>query len=328
MISTLYTLVIPAFNAKETIERCLMSVAEQLSGLEEVEVIVVDDGSADGTADLAEAVIAHSGLRHAQVIRQANAGVSVARNTGIGVAKGTYIGFLDSDDYWLPGHWLAVASKMTGAVLPDIIELNARMVDLQDAFLSDVDVSLAGDRVEDIDVALLVRYARLHKHFPWARVYRAALFRARLFAEGRHYEDNGAIPWIYFEAKTICSITDPLIAYVIKNKDSITGTAKFSHSVDLTYFAQEAIEQAQKHPAFSRFWYLIAANAVIANIALIIRLPFGQQLQALRQAKQVGSIPDGQIERRLQMKSNFPIAYFLFLSLKGLKRGFRHRESL
>jgi len=212
--------------------------------------------------------------------------------------------------------------------LPDIIELNARMVDLQDAFLSEVDVCLAGDRVEDIDVELLVRYASLHKHFPWARVYRAVLFRARLFAAGRHYEDNGAIPWLYFEAKTICSITEPLIAYVIKNKHSITGAAKYSHSVDLAYFAQEAIEQAQKHPAYSRFWYLIAANAVIANIALIRRLSFGQQLQALRQAKKVGLIPDGQIERRMQGKSNFPIAYFLFLSLKSLKRGSGHRESL
>ena len=327
MISTLYTLVIPAFNAKDTIERCLMTVAEQLSNREEVEVIVVDDGSVDGTADIAEAIIARSGLLHAQVIRQANAGVSVARNSGIGIAKGTYIGFLDSDDYWLPGHWAAIAQKMTGAALPDIIELNARMVDLQDAFLSDVDVSLAGDHVENIDVGLLVRYASLHKHFPWARVYRAELFRARLFAEGRHYEDNGAIPWIYFEAKTICSINVPLIAYVIKNKHSITGTAKYSHSVDLAYFAQEATEQAQKHPTHSRFWYLIAANAVIANIALILRLPFGQQLRALREAKKVGSIPDGQIARRLQVKSNFPITYFLFLSVKALKRG-GHRESL
>lgn len=87
--------IIPAFNAERTIARALHSVLAQTRPADEI--LVINDGSTDNTADAVRAF----GDR-VRLITQANAGVSVARNTGIQSASGDWIAFLDADDEWLP----------------------------------------------------------------------------------------------------------------------------------------------------------------------------------------------------------------------------------
>jgi glycosyltransferase involved in cell wall biosynthesis len=88
------SVVIPAFNAGESIGRALRSALDQT--LKPQEIIVVDDGSTDHTA----AETRKFG-RKVRYLRQENGGPSKARNTGIEAAKGTWIAFLDADDEWL-----------------------------------------------------------------------------------------------------------------------------------------------------------------------------------------------------------------------------------
>ena len=84
------SVVIPAYNAGETIGEAVKRSLSQAKGSLEVEVIVVDDGSTDGTADIAESA-------GATVIRQQNAGPAAARNRGWQNASGRFICFIDSD---------------------------------------------------------------------------------------------------------------------------------------------------------------------------------------------------------------------------------------
>ena len=86
--------VIPAYNAEKYIGRAIDSVLAQSHSPDEV--IVVDDGSTDGTGEVVKGY--GSSVRY---IRQENAGASVARNAGIEAARGEWIAFLDADDYWL-----------------------------------------------------------------------------------------------------------------------------------------------------------------------------------------------------------------------------------
>jgi glycosyltransferase involved in cell wall biosynthesis len=88
------SLIIPAYNVEAYIGKCLDSVFSQT--YKNLEVIVVNDGSTDNTADVINSYAFDSRLKY---IEQKNAGVSAARNVGIEIATGNYLAFVDSDDY-------------------------------------------------------------------------------------------------------------------------------------------------------------------------------------------------------------------------------------
>ena len=89
------SVIIPTYNRSLSVREAIESVLAQT--YRDFELIVVDDGSADNTPS----VLGSFGER-IRGIRQANAGVSAARNAGIRAAKGEWVAFLDSDDLWVP----------------------------------------------------------------------------------------------------------------------------------------------------------------------------------------------------------------------------------
>ena len=96
-----YSVVIPAYNAETTLEACLASVIAQT--LPPLEVLVVDDGSADSTEAVArrcESMFAVAGIGFKYFRQVRNAGPSTARNKGMREAGGSLIAFLDADDTW------------------------------------------------------------------------------------------------------------------------------------------------------------------------------------------------------------------------------------
>jgi len=100
MMSTKISVIIPAYNAAKTINAALRSVLNQ--SMTDYEVILIDDGSTDGTAlitwHMREQFIDQGIKLH--IVSQANQGVSIARNRGVCEATGQYIAFLDADDVW------------------------------------------------------------------------------------------------------------------------------------------------------------------------------------------------------------------------------------
>jgi GT2 family glycosyltransferase len=109
----LVSVVIPTYNRCDRLAGAIESVLHQTYA--PLELIVVDDGSTDGTADLLKAY--GDGIR---VIHQENRGVSGARNTGIRAANGELIALLDSDDRWLPAkleHQVSFFMASAGAMI-------------------------------------------------------------------------------------------------------------------------------------------------------------------------------------------------------------------
>lgn len=97
-----FSVVIPLYNKQNSIAATLQSVLAQT--YTNYEIIVVDDGSTDDSANVAEAVLLASRLSPLafRLVRKPNGGVSSARNAGILAAKGEYVAFLDGDDLWHP----------------------------------------------------------------------------------------------------------------------------------------------------------------------------------------------------------------------------------
>lgn len=92
------SVVIPAYNASRTIEETLESVINQTHS--NLEILVVDDGSTDGTMEIAKSFAARD--PRIQLIRQTNGGVAAARNAGIAASSGAFVAPLDADDLWHP----------------------------------------------------------------------------------------------------------------------------------------------------------------------------------------------------------------------------------
>ena len=106
------TVVMPVFNGERFLQESLDSVFAQT--FQDFEMLCVDDGSTDNSA----AVLTQYGER-IRVLRQKNAGQSVARNAGVTVAKGQYVAFLDQDDLWYPSKLMHQVAALDAD--PDIV---------------------------------------------------------------------------------------------------------------------------------------------------------------------------------------------------------------
>ena len=94
------SIVVPVYNVEKYLRQCLDSVI--VPGTDEYEIVCVNDGSTDGSAKILE----EYSEKHPELVRvitTVNGGLGAASNNGINAAKGEYVGFLDSDDYLVPG---------------------------------------------------------------------------------------------------------------------------------------------------------------------------------------------------------------------------------
>jgi glycosyltransferase involved in cell wall biosynthesis len=137
------SVIIPAFNRERTIERAVQSALSQRCA--DVEVIVVDDGSTDGTLQKLKAFD-----DKIVVIRQQNAGPGAARNRGIEAATGEYIAFLDSDDEWLPGKLQRQLDIFNATPEVGLVAGSARCVDEEGQFVEYRVMNKRGNILEEI----------------------------------------------------------------------------------------------------------------------------------------------------------------------------------
>ncbi|MFT6988480.1 MAG: glycosyltransferase involved in cell wall biosynthesis [Paraglaciecola sp.] len=96
MNTVIFSVVIPLYNKVDSVSRTLASICEQR--LTAAEIIVVDDGSTDGSADKVTAL----NIPNLILVKQKNQGVSAARNYGVSLAQHQHVAFIDADDQWSP----------------------------------------------------------------------------------------------------------------------------------------------------------------------------------------------------------------------------------
>lgn len=97
----LISVIVPVYNVEKYIEETISSVTAQTYG--DWELLLVEDGSTDGTADVIQRCMEREGTDRIRLIRQpSNGGAAKARNRGLREARGRYVAYLDADDLWVP----------------------------------------------------------------------------------------------------------------------------------------------------------------------------------------------------------------------------------
>src|SRR4051794_17310149 len=103
----LVTALIDTYNHEKYIEQAIVSVLEQGLSAEELEIVVVDDGSTDGTASMVEKF-----APRVRLLRKKNGGQASAFNVGSRESRGEIVALLDGDDWWAPGKLKAVVEAL------------------------------------------------------------------------------------------------------------------------------------------------------------------------------------------------------------------------
>ncbi|MBA8734167.1 glycosyltransferase family 2 protein [Chromobacterium violaceum] len=206
----LLSIIMPAHNAAAYLERTLALLAQQIAGLEQVEVVAIDDASTDETAKiLVEFARTHSWLK---AISVDFANVGLARQAGIGLAGGQYVTFLDSDDAFLSGGlaWMVnvLRQRAPDLLMTPLQETGQPLDGTEVAGLFQDVVPLSTQQACD----LFCEHQRLQGHFAGKCVTRQILLQHDLAAM-ECYEDMMTTPHWIVEAKSIVWGEVPVYAY-------------------------------------------------------------------------------------------------------------------
>ena len=176
------SVIVPVYNLEKEISKCLTSLIIQK--FENLEIIVVDDGSTDGTPDVVDSFEKKS--KNIRVFHTKNRGLSAARNFGISKATGKYIALIDGDDYVDPGFISSLykAIKVDDADVVvcgynDVTERNVKSFLPAEGCVSGKEATLKLlTKQDNIEVAA------------WNKLYKKSLFRGIKYPEGENFEDN------------------------------------------------------------------------------------------------------------------------------------------
>jgi glycosyltransferase involved in cell wall biosynthesis len=180
MSQSLISVIVPVYNVKEYLNTCVESILNQTH--ENLEVILVDDGSTDGSGEICDSY-AKTDTR-VQVLHTTNGGQAAARNRGIEVCKGEYLTFIDSDDSMEPEliETLYLAQKKSGA---NLVSCRWRNV-YEDGRIERSSGQTSGSVNVGKEEALRRMLYQIDTDVcVWAKLYQRDLFKSLRFEEGK-----------------------------------------------------------------------------------------------------------------------------------------------
>lgn len=276
------SLIVPIYKAEAYVQDCVASITRQL--VPGVEVILVNDGSPDRSAEIARSACGELIARGVvTVIDQPNQGVSVARNTGLARASGTYVGFIDADDLLLSGYVESVLAVLEQDAV-DIVEFGyksfSQLQDLPHVPALYLHGSFGRGSCRDRDLQVFARSA----WYPWSRVFRRALFEGLQFPPGvRFCEDLMTLPFLYERAVISHHIRQPLYAYRT-NVAGATSNVSADYSDALRSFFRSLIPRREFRFALLKVAVLFAlySCALKSGRSLELDATFRSELRRLR----------------------------------------------
>lgn len=266
------SIVIPAYNTEAYLGRCLESCLHQDLPESEYEIVVVNDGSTDGTPDVAKRYAAgHSGVK---LYSQENGGLSRARNAGLARAEGEYVWFVDSDDTIAPQCLWALLALCEGGNLDILAVSSERIVDGKAYPHFVFDPSLRGEVLSGPDV--------LRKDLVVSPCAPFMLFRRKFltdnelsFYPGILHEDEEFFPRALYRASRV-SFCDRICYSAHIRGGSIMQTANPRRADDMLLIADRLQEYAGTLPKEDR-WVISRRITNLLNFSLKLSRRFPEE---------------------------------------------------
>lgn len=214
---SLISVIVPVYKVEAYLPRCLDSILGQT--WEELEVILVDDGSPDRCGEICEEYARKD--PRVQVIHKPNGGLSSARNAGIEKATGEYLAFIDSDD-WLDADMFQQLHRLCEERQADIAECSFRSI-FKDMIREETICS--GDVIEGgpADAIQGILDWKYFKPIACNKLYRRSVIGDIRFPEGMLHEDEFTTYRFFAAAKKVVYLDVSKYNYDRSRTDSITG---------------------------------------------------------------------------------------------------------
>lgn len=264
-----FSIIIPVYNVEKYLARCLDSCVNQDMSKDEYEIIIVNDGSPDGSQAIAEHYVAE--YPNIKLINQENGGLSVARNNGLKVAQGKYVWFVDSDDWIEKNCLLSIVEKMEVENL-EMLQIGY-MKTYDDGTIKKSDRGFF-DGCKTGCEAMKEKYVPAPAQFT---IYRRDFLNncSLTFYPGIYHEDAEFKPRALFFAKRFASLNKHVYYYYQRPDGSIMSSFNMKRGLDILTVCNNLNDFKESHSMkvsiINDFNYLIAAylNAFFNGITKI-----------------------------------------------------------
>jgi len=231
------SVIVTAYNEEKYLDRCLKTIVNQT--LEDIEIIIVDDGSQDGTYDICEKY--HKDYpEKITVIHKKNEGIGLARNSGIDAARGEYIGFVDGDD-WVEQDMYKSMYDTAKKNHSDVVVCDVRKIFVSENRES-VEVSLP-DESGQIDIGKYIKDG-LNPAYSWNKLYKKEIWDRYKFKK-MVYEDLDIVLTILSNCDVVSYVQKPFNTYY-KRPDSITTSYTDIRLMDIMQAYKDAAYHANE----------------------------------------------------------------------------------
>ena len=250
------SIIVPIYNVRAYLSRCVESVLA--NDTRDCELILVDDGSTDGSAQLCD----QYAKEHPELIRvlhQANAGPGAARNTGIAAAKGEWFLFADSDDRLAP-HALERLGRAIREEDADVISFQF----YKERLSGEHWLERSGDTPTDCRFSLREQPAfLLSQPSCWLRLWHRSVFEDNhiQFPNVVWYEDVRTVTKLLAKARRIVNLPDPLY-YYLDRPGSIMNSSQLPRNRDILPAFSDILDWFRAQGLFERYYNELGALTI------------------------------------------------------------------
>jgi glycosyltransferase involved in cell wall biosynthesis len=238
------SIIVPVYNVEKYIEKCISSVINSRHFSECCELVVVDDGSPDGSIALVKELCGSN--PSVKIHRQSNQGLGAARNAGAKLATGEYIWFVDSDD-WITDSAIEDVLNLTEKTKVDVVCLYHVMSSgAKSKFLNNAIPGKVYSGLEYLSLSCVQSCAPFY-------IFRRDFYEQQKlsFLEGVYHEDTLFTPVALYCASSVVLLPEPCYVYNLRDGSIMTSGNTLRHAKDMLIIVKK-LEEFRKSRATKR----------------------------------------------------------------------------